>query len=115
MVPLSALVQTEMRGAPSLITRFNGFPSALITGVGLAMSSLLVYYGRLAMLEPMVMLWLVAAAVAIGWERVGTWLVPGLIAGACLALALGTKPSSAARRSSTSARPSRSCAGSTTR
>ncbi|HEY9515708.1 MAG TPA: multidrug efflux RND transporter permease subunit [Gemmatimonadaceae bacterium] len=33
MVPLSALVQTEMRGAPSLITRFNGFPSALITGV----------------------------------------------------------------------------------
>jgi hydrophobe/amphiphile efflux-1 (HAE1) family protein len=32
MVPLSALVQTEMRGAPSLITRFNGFPSALITG-----------------------------------------------------------------------------------
>ncbi|HET7552584.1 MAG TPA: multidrug efflux RND transporter permease subunit [Gemmatimonadaceae bacterium] len=33
MVPLSALVQTEMRGAPTLITRFNGFPSALITGV----------------------------------------------------------------------------------
>ncbi|HEX5435876.1 MAG TPA: multidrug efflux RND transporter permease subunit [Gemmatimonadaceae bacterium] len=33
MVPLSALVQTSMRGAPSLITRFNGFPSALITGV----------------------------------------------------------------------------------
>lgn len=33
MVPLSALVQTEMRGAPSLITRFNGFPSAMITGV----------------------------------------------------------------------------------
>ncbi len=75
--------------------RFGTLP-ALITGVGLAMSSLLVYYGRLAMLEPMVMLWLVAAAVAIGWERVGTWLVPGLIAGACLALALGTKPSSAA-------------------
>jgi hydrophobe/amphiphile efflux-1 (HAE1) family protein len=32
MVPLGALVQTEMRGAPSLLTRFNGFPSALITG-----------------------------------------------------------------------------------
>ncbi len=32
MVPLSALVRTSMRGAPSLITRFNGFPSALITG-----------------------------------------------------------------------------------
>jgi hydrophobe/amphiphile efflux-1 (HAE1) family protein len=33
MVPLSALVQSEMRGAPSLLTRFNGFPSALVTGV----------------------------------------------------------------------------------
>jgi len=32
MVPLSALVQTEMRGAPSVLTRFNGFPSATITG-----------------------------------------------------------------------------------
>jgi multidrug efflux pump subunit AcrB len=32
MVPLAAVVQTEMRGAPSLLTRFNGFPSALITG-----------------------------------------------------------------------------------
>jgi multidrug efflux pump subunit AcrB len=32
MIPLSALVQTEMRGAPSLLTRFNGFPSATITG-----------------------------------------------------------------------------------
>jgi multidrug efflux pump len=32
MVPLSALVHSEMRGAPSLLTRFNGFPSALITG-----------------------------------------------------------------------------------
>jgi multidrug efflux pump subunit AcrB len=32
MVPLSALVQTEMRGAPSVLRRFNGFPSALITG-----------------------------------------------------------------------------------
>jgi hydrophobe/amphiphile efflux-1 (HAE1) family protein len=33
MVPLSALVRTEMRGGPSLVTRFNGFPSALVTGV----------------------------------------------------------------------------------
>ena len=32
MLPLSALVQTEMRGGPSLLTRFNGFPSALVTG-----------------------------------------------------------------------------------
>ncbi|HXI21643.1 MAG TPA: efflux RND transporter permease subunit, partial [Gemmatimonadales bacterium] len=33
MIPLSALVHTEMRGGPSLVTRFNGFPSALVTGV----------------------------------------------------------------------------------
>ena len=33
MVPLSALVHTDMRGGPSLVTRFNGFPSALVTGV----------------------------------------------------------------------------------
>jgi hydrophobe/amphiphile efflux-1 (HAE1) family protein len=32
MVPLSALVRTEMRGAPSVLTRFNGFPSATVTG-----------------------------------------------------------------------------------
>jgi hydrophobe/amphiphile efflux-1 (HAE1) family protein len=30
MIPLSALTKTEMRGAPSLLTRFNGFPSALV-------------------------------------------------------------------------------------
>jgi hypothetical protein len=32
MIPVSALVTTEMRSAPSLLTRFNGFPSATITG-----------------------------------------------------------------------------------
>jgi hydrophobe/amphiphile efflux-1 (HAE1) family protein len=32
MVPLSALVTTEMRGGPSILTRFNGFSSALVTG-----------------------------------------------------------------------------------
>ena len=32
MVPLSALVSTEMRGGPSILSRFNGFPSALVTG-----------------------------------------------------------------------------------
>ncbi|HEX7024247.1 MAG TPA: efflux RND transporter permease subunit, partial [Gemmatimonadales bacterium] len=32
MIPLSALATTEMRGGPSIVTRFNGFPSALVTG-----------------------------------------------------------------------------------
>ncbi|HTG49030.1 MAG TPA: efflux RND transporter permease subunit, partial [Gemmatimonadales bacterium] len=31
MVPLSALTRVEFRGAPSVLSRFNGFPSALVT------------------------------------------------------------------------------------
>jgi hydrophobe/amphiphile efflux-1 (HAE1) family protein len=31
MIPLSALTRTEFRGAPSVLNRFNGFPSALVT------------------------------------------------------------------------------------
>jgi multidrug efflux pump len=31
MIPLSALTRTEFRGAPSVLGRFNGFPSALVT------------------------------------------------------------------------------------
>ena len=78
------------------VTRRFGPLSGLITGVGLAMSSLVLYYGRLAMLEPMVMLWLIGAAAAIALDREERWLVPGLVAGASLSLAVGTKPSSAA-------------------
>jgi hydrophobe/amphiphile efflux-1 (HAE1) family protein len=33
MIPLSALTRTEFRAAPTLLTRFNGFTSALLTGV----------------------------------------------------------------------------------
>ena len=32
MIPLSALTRTEFRAAPTLLTRFNGFTSALLTG-----------------------------------------------------------------------------------
>jgi len=32
MIPVSALTTTEFRGGPSLVTRFNGFTSALVTG-----------------------------------------------------------------------------------
>jgi hydrophobe/amphiphile efflux-1 (HAE1) family protein len=31
MIPLSALTRTEFRAAPSVLNRFNGFPSALVT------------------------------------------------------------------------------------
>ncbi len=33
MIPLSALTRTEFRGAPNVLNRFNGFPSALVTSV----------------------------------------------------------------------------------
>jgi multidrug efflux pump subunit AcrB len=32
MIPLSALTRTEFRSAPTLVSRFNGFTSALLTG-----------------------------------------------------------------------------------
>jgi multidrug efflux pump len=32
MIPLSAVTRTEFRAAPTLLTRFNGFTSALVTG-----------------------------------------------------------------------------------
>jgi multidrug efflux pump len=32
MIPLSSLVRTEFQGGPSLVQRFNGFTSALVTG-----------------------------------------------------------------------------------
>jgi len=31
MVPLGSLIRTEMRTGPSMVTRFNGFPSAMVT------------------------------------------------------------------------------------
>ncbi len=33
MIPLSSLTRTEFRSAPTLLSRFNGFTSALLTGV----------------------------------------------------------------------------------
>jgi hydrophobe/amphiphile efflux-1 (HAE1) family protein len=32
MIPISSLVRTDFRGGPSLVQRFNGFTSALVTG-----------------------------------------------------------------------------------
>jgi hypothetical protein len=32
MIPISSLISTEFRGGPSLVQRFNGFTSALVTG-----------------------------------------------------------------------------------
>lgn len=85
--------------AVSLLTywlvRRTGLLPALVGGVALGTSTLLLFYGRLALLEPMVTLFLVAGfgLLVLGGPR--RTAVGGVLAGACLALAIGTKPSAA--------------------
>lgn len=76
-----------------LLARRVWMAPALIGGVGLAASTLLLYYGRLAILEPMVVLFLVLGFFLLlgGWPR--TPLPGGIAAGAALAMAVATKPS----------------------
>ncbi len=89
-------------GAVVLLTGFMvrhfGRAAGLMTGIGLATSSLLLYYGRLAMLEPMETLFLVLGFVVLLAPRPLWHLASrgqGALGGAALALAIGTKPSAA--------------------
>lgn len=73
--------------------RWLGAVPAILAGSGLVTSTLFLYYGRLALLEPMVVLFQVAGFAALfprgedrSWPRT-------LLPGALLALAIGTKPS----------------------
>jgi hypothetical protein len=69
-----------------------------VAGIGLAASSLWLYYGRLAMLEPMETFFLVLGFVLLLAPRWPRRLSPwghGLLGGAALALAIGVKPSAA--------------------
>ena len=77
-----------------LLARRVGVGPALIGAAGLATSTLLLYYGRLAILEPMVVLFLALGFSLLlgGWPR--RPLPGGIVAGAALALAMATKPSS---------------------
>ncbi|HET9416395.1 MAG TPA: glycosyltransferase family 39 protein, partial [Candidatus Limnocylindria bacterium] len=79
-----------------LVTRHFGRLAGAVSGIGLAASALFVYYGRLAYLEPMVAFWLTAgmAVLLVAPER--RVVVAGALGGACLALGIGTKPSSLA-------------------
>lgn len=76
------------------VGRRFGTVAGLAAGIGLATTPLFVYYGRLALLEPMVVAALVAGLVALLARPSGGSLLPGLLGGAAFALALGTKPSS---------------------
>ena len=77
-----------------LLVRRVGLWPAIVGAAGLATSTLLLYYGRLAVLEPMVVLFLVLGFSLLlgGWPR-GP-LLGGIAAGSALALAMATKPSS---------------------
>ncbi len=78
-----------------LVRRRLGGPAGWLAGFGLAGSSLVLYYGRLAYLETLVMLALVAGTAAICWRPVGLARLPAVAAGGLLAVAIGTKPSAA--------------------
>lgn len=77
-----------------LLVRRIGLAAGLFGGIGLATATLFLYYGRLALLEPMVVLFLVAGLAVLLRRRDHHWLVGGA-AGVLLALAIGTKPSAA--------------------
>ena len=73
------------------LRRQLGGAGASLATAALAGSALLLYYGRLAYLEPLVMLWLIAALTLLA--RVRPSLATGIVAGIALALAIATKAS----------------------
>ena len=79
----------------ALVAERLGKVAGIVAGVALATSSLLLFYGRLAILEPMVVLFLVVGLVLLLPRTAGGSFAPGAAAGAAFALAIGTKPSAA--------------------
>ena len=70
-----------------------GGPGAALAEASLGGSALVLYYGRLAYLEPMVVLWLVLGLLFLGREKPS--FASGVLAGIALALAIATKASAA--------------------
>ncbi len=75
------------------LRRQLGGPGAALAEASLGGSALVLYYGRLAYLEPMVVLWLVVGLLSLVRERPS--FASGLVAGIALALAIATKASAA--------------------
>lgn len=76
-----------------LVASRRGPMAGLVAGTALATSPLVLYYGGMGYLEPMVTCFLVAGAAALLIPSRFSAAAAGLIAGASLALAIGTKPS----------------------
>ena len=79
-----------------VVTRRLGWLPGLLAGAMLATSTLLLYYGRLAVLEPMVLLLLMLVLVAWTSGSGGGRWTAGIAVGVGVTLALSTKLSSAA-------------------
>jgi 4-amino-4-deoxy-L-arabinose transferase-like glycosyltransferase len=77
------------------LRRHLGLEAALLASIAYGGSTLVLFYGRLAFLEPSVAMWLTLGGLLTlraRHARSGRW---GLLAGIALALAIGTKPSAA--------------------
>ena len=91
---VAALCSVAAVAVVSAIARRRlGSAAGLITGLGLAGTGLVLYYGRLAYVETLVMLALVAGVAALCWRPSGAAGWWPAIAGGLLAVAIGTKPS----------------------
>ena len=78
------------------LRRHLGAGPAALASVAFSGATLVLFYGRLAFLEPSVAMWLTLGALTVlraGTARAGRW---GIVAGVLLALAVGTKPSAIA-------------------
>ena len=76
-----------------IVRRRLGTAAGLLAGLGLAGTGLVLYYGRLAYVETLVMLALLAGVAALCWRPSGAAMWPAAVAGGALAVAIGTKPS----------------------
>ena len=79
----------------AMVTRRLGTAAGIVAGLAAATSSLMLFYGRLAILEPMVALFLVTGVVLLLPHATDRPVARGVAAGAAFALAIGTKPSAA--------------------
>jgi 4-amino-4-deoxy-L-arabinose transferase-like glycosyltransferase len=76
-----------------IVRRRLGTEAGLFAGLGLAGAGLVLYYGRLAYVETLVMFALVAGVAALCWRPSGGAGWSAAVAGGLLAVAIGTKPS----------------------
>ena len=74
----------------AMVTRRLGTVAGVVAGIATASSSLMLFYGRLGILEPMVALFLAVGAVLLLPHATDRPVARGVAAGAALALAIGT-------------------------